>query len=416
MYNSLRTDMITQALAQPLFIKRNAQNVTGGVNIFQSLLGLKGIGTSANKDNVLTLSAFYNGITIICNDYAKLPKGVYQKTLDGKGREALSNHPVKHLIDKEPNQYMTAFVYDTMMLQDAILKGNAYAIIERNTITAKPKALQYVNQDKTPVEVLKSSEKLFYKIDGIVYPADDVLHVPGFSFNGLVGVGVVTHAAKSLGVSLASQEFASEYYDGKGVGTGVLTTSKSMDPDAKARYSKALSEMFAQKSKWTVPVIDEASKFEHLKITPQEAQFLLASEHGINEVARFLNISPQKLKNNKDINNSISESLERQHVSDSILPWAIKFQQECDRKLFSTSEKAKRIYTKYNTESLLSADKVSQADYWSKLIFAGVLTRNEVRQLLDRNNITGLDEPLTPVNTQTLEQIDAKIKEINTQQ
>ena len=141
------------------------------------------------------------------------------------------------------------------------------------------------------------------------------------------------------------------------------------------------------------------------------AQFLLTSEQGVNEVARWLNISSQKLKNNKDVNNSISESLERQHVSDSILPWAIKFQQEYDRKLFSEGEKNNRIYTKFNTDSLLSADKVAQADYWSKLIQAGVLTRNEVRALLDRNDLTGLDEPLTPVNVQTQEQIDAKVQE-----
>ena len=35
---------------------------------------------------------------------------------------------------------------------------------------------------------------------------------------------------------------------------------------------------------------------------------------------------------------SISESLERQHVSDSILPWAIKFQQEYDKKLFTIKD------------------------------------------------------------------------------
>ena len=403
--------MIAQALSQ-IVLKRASQTVAPEVGYFGSnWLGASATSTNVSTKSALTLSAFYNGITIICNDYAKLPKNVYQKTLDGKGRNALFMHPVKRIIDKEPNQYMSAFNFDVVMLMAAILKGNAYAVIERNNTSAQPVALQYVDQDAVKVEVKSYKNKLWYIIDDVTYASEDILHIPGFSYNGIVGISVIRHAAASLGVSIASQEFAHEYYDGKGVGTGVLTTTKSMTDDAKTRYSSALSAMFGTKAKWVVPVIDEASKFEHLKITPQEAQFLLTSEQGVNEVARWLNISSQKLKNNKDVNNSISESLERQHVSDSILPWAIKFQQEYDRKLFSEGEKNNRIYTKFNTDSLLSADKVAQADYWSKLIQAGVLTRNEVRALLDRNDLTGLDEPLTPVNVQTQEQIDAKLQE-----
>jgi len=402
--------MIAQALATGLFKKR-ATAIQPETGFFGNWLGSLATTSNVNQSTALTLSAFYNGITIICNDYAKLPKNVFQKTSDGKGRNALFTHNVKRLIDKEPNQYMTAFNFDTVMLMACIFKGNTYAVIDRNKVTAEPVALQYIDQDVYPVDVKSYKNKLWYVINEVTYAAEDVLHIPGFSFNGIVGIGVIRHAANSLGVSLASQDFAHDYYDGKGVGTGVLTTTKSMTDDAKTRYSSALSAMFGTKAKWVVPVIDEASKFEHLKITPQEAQFLLTSEQGVNEVARWLNISAQKLKNNKDVNNSISESLERQHVSDSILPWAIKFQQEYDRKLFSEKEKQSGIYTKFNTDSLLSADKVAQADYWSKLIQAGVLTRNEVRALLDRNDLTGLDEPLTPVNVQTQQQISAKLTE-----
>ena len=405
--------MLVNALKQQSFTLRSSAigNEVGGLNMFQRISGATGLSNYSGNNGALTLSAFYNGIEIICNDFAKLPKGVFQKTPDGKGREAIA-HPVKYLIDKRPNQYMTSFQFDKLNLMYAILKGNGYAIKEYNDITGEITAMQIVDQDKTPVTVTKSNSKLFYKIAGKTYPSDDILHIPGFSFNGITGVGVITHAARSLGTSLAVDTFASDYYDGKGVGMGVLTTSKQMDPDAKTRYSSALSDMFARKSKWIVPVIDEASKFEHIKITPQEAQFIVSSEHGINEIARWLNINPQKLKHYKDINNSITESLERQHVNDSILPWAIKFQQEYDTKLFSPAEIAAGIYTKFNTNSLLSADMVQQADTWSKLIFAGVYTRNYVRSLLELNPLDGLDEPLTPVNTQIMEKIMLDIEKL----
>ena len=67
----------------------------------------------------------------------------------------------------------------------------------------------------------------------------------------------------------------------------------------------------------------------------------------------------------------------------------------------------------HNSNSLLEADKKTQAAFLSTMIFAGVKTRNEVRALFDLNPIDGLDEPLTAVNMQTLEQIDANLKKLN---
>lgn len=410
--------MIAQALQDAFTTRSTAQtSAVGSASSIFAGFGFAGSPntTPVNQNSALTLSAFYSGINTICNDFAKLPKSVYQKSDDGKSRSELANHPVKYLINKKPNQYMVSFNFDSILIKSAILKGNAYAYIERDKNTAQPIALQYVDQDITPVSVYKYNNKLWYKFDGNTIPAADMVHVPGFSFNGITGISVIQHAARSLGVGISAETFSAEYYDGKGVGTGVLTTTKSMDDTAKTRYSNALSAMFAKKAKWVVPIIDEASKFEHIKITPQEAQFLLSSEHAINEVARWLNINPIKLGNLKDSNNSITESLQIEHVSDSILPWAIKVQQEYDAKLFSSVELKAGLYTKFNTESLLSANKTAQADYWSKLIYNGVITINEVRAKLDLNPVDGGDIVRTPVNSQTPEQVDAALLQIKKQ-
>jgi hypothetical protein len=42
-----------------------------------------------------------------------------------------------------------------------------------------------------------------------------------------------------------------------------------------------------------------------------------------------------------------------------------------------------------------------------------VYTRNEVRSLFDMNEIDGLSDPLTAVNMQTKEQIDANLKNLS---
>lgn len=405
--------MIAEALKNTSLNLRSiasAGSKYAGLNALLGAYGLSSKSVAVNNQTALTLSAFFNGVNIICNDIAKLPKSVYQKSTDGKSRTEQSNHQVKYLIAKKPNQYMSAFEFDFVTTQDALLRGNGYAIIQRDLYTAQPIAFQYVDQAETPVEVYKYNNKLWYKIEKVVYEAEDILHFTGYTSNGITGISVLKYAAQSLGVALSSQKFAGDYYQDKGVGTGVLTTTKSMTDDAKTRYSAALSAMFESKAKWTVPVIDEASSFEHLKISPQEAQFLLASEAGINEVARWLNINPVKLKHLKDTNNAISESLEREHVADSLMPWVVKRQQEYDAKLFTQREKQQGYYVKFNTNALLTADKVAQSDAWMKQIYSGVIVPNEVRALMDMNPLEGLDQPLIPANLQTLEQVDAKLK------
>ena len=398
--------MDLSTVLQPLFQSRSLPTtVGGGFSLFGGVTTKKGVPVTANT--ALTLSAFYNGIEIITNDYAKLPKSVYQKT--DAGRFKKSAHPVNYLISKRPNSFMTAFMFDKMMLQYAVLKGNAYAQIIRGN-TGTPVSLKLIDQDQHPVEVVEYNAKLFYKVDSNIIAAEDMLHIPGFSFNGITGVSVITHAANSLGVNLSSKEFATDYYNEKGIGTGVVTSSTKMDNDAKLRLGEALANAFSTKNNWQIPIIDEASKFQHIKISPQESMFLATNKDALGEIARFLNIPLHKLKSLDNVNNSITENLEIQHAQDSILPWVRKFEQEYDIKLFTNREIKANYYTKVNINALLRADTKTKTEYLTKGIFSGWLTRNEARALEEMNPLDGLDEPLTPVNTQTQEQIQSKLE------
>lgn len=365
--------------------------------------------TPVNNNSALTLSAFYNGITILCNDYAKLPKHVVQHINGDINR--LSAHSADYLINERPNQYMNAFGFDTILLKCAILKGNGYAEIVRSRFTGKIESLQYINENDTPVIVKKFENQLFYHFDNRILASADILHYRSlYSDNGITGIGVVSYAAKSLGVALSSQEFAEEYYASKGIGTGVVTTTKNMDPDAKKRYGDALSNTLSNANPFKVAVVDEGGSFQHIKLSPQESMFLETNKQAIGEVARWLNIPTYKLKDTENQNNSNMENQSISHVSDSILPWAIINQQEYNAKLFTQSERKQGFRTRFNTESLLQSDKKTQMAWFIGMIYSGAMTRNEVRVYMGLNKLPGLDEPLTPVNMQTMEQIQKSLK------
>jgi phage portal protein BeeE len=81
------------------------------------------------------------------------------------------------------------------------------------------------------------------------------------------------------------------------------------------------------------------------------------------------------------------------------MPWAIRIEQEIDRKSFA---KDSNKYFKININALLRGDLESKRNYYTAMIYAGIMTRNEVRALEEMNPIDGLDEILQPVNMQAL--------------
>lgn len=403
--------------------RRNLASLNTGYNFLSSFFGGGSTtknGIAVNSNSALTLSAFYNGVTILANDIAKLPKSVYQK--QGRDSRKATEHPANYLIAKRPNEYMTSFMFHFALTLDAILKGNGLAEIVEDNFTGNPVSYNLIDQDVTPVTIKKYDNKLWYLFDGRTVAAENILHIPGFSFNGITGVGVVKHAANTLGVALENQAFAQEYYATKGVGLGVVTSAKDLDTPQKTAYANALSENLTAKSSkgFGVAVLDQMGSFQHIKITPQEAMFLQTNQMAIGEVARILNIPVYKLKDTQNQNNSNMEHQSIGHVSDSILPWKIKFEQEYDYKLFSSAQKQDGYYTKFNTNVLLLADKKTQAEYYKSLWNIGAMTTDEVRNKEDLPFIEGTDQPFFQVNTQTLEQVNLntaiKQKELNANQ
>lgn len=394
--------MIFEAFAE-VTNKRSATVVSSGGGFFGLFGATTKSGAAVTTNSALTLSAFYNGVEILCNDYAKMPKAVFQN-LNGN-REKRRNHPIQKLISKRPNAFMSAFMLDKMVFQYALLRGNGYLEIVRNNYSGGPESLELIDQDKTPVKVVKSGGKLFYHFDGRIVSAENMIHVPGFSFNGITGIGIVQFACNSLGVGLSTAEFAADYYKSKGQGTVIVTAAEKMDDEAKIRYGGALANHLNGTQNTKVAVVDEAKGVINLKLTPQEAEIIKTNEAVVLECARFLNIPPHKLKHLDNANYSNMESQNIQHVSDSILPWSIKFTQEYEYKLFTSKEISEGYYIKHNTGVLLQADKKTQSEYFTKLIYSGVMTRNEARKYLELNDLPGLNEPLTPVNMQTQKQI-----------
>lgn len=373
---------------------------------FGGLFGLNSKGTLATSKSAFTLSAFYNAVEQLSNDMAKLPKNVFQK--QGESRIKFTAHPVNKLISQRPNALMTAFDFWKIIDISCTVKGNGYAEIVRNPNTGVVQELYFLDHDH--VQVYIKDRKLYYTYKKRPIDASDILHFKGFSFDGLIGVGVVTFAAKQLGISIDSQTYQQEVYKDRGLGYGVIESDLAVKSENKKAIEDGFSAKMSSASKFKVPMLDEGMKYRSISISPAEAQFLETNKSGVLEVCRWLNIAPHKLKDitSGNYSNIYQQSIE--HVQDSIMPRAVSREQELDAKLFSSKEQL-TIYCKFNIAALLRGDLQMKQGFYTAMVYAGIYTRNEVRALEDMNPIEGLNEILQPVNMQALSLANQLINE-----
>ncbi|WP_417832786.1 phage portal protein [Terasakiella sp.] len=403
----VRSNVFERTLASFVPTKGEQRSSVGSMFPFLQSFGITSSNSIGTK-NALTLPAFYNGIEQITNDVAKLPKAAYRKLNDD--RTKLSEHPVTFIINDEPNPFMTAFMFWKMMIQSAILAGNGIAIIHRNKNTGRLQELEFVHPDDFR-DIRKKDGKLWYILKQGTFESADIYHIPGFSYNGIYGIGIITHAANVLNIAILAQNFSREGFENRGLGFAALETDKPVDAKVKMAIESSVNTKLNAPGSIKSVVLDEGFKYKAITINNQEAQLIEQGKFSVTDIARFLNISVHKLKVTEGLNYASLNMMNIEHTSDSIQPWCIKAQQECKRKLFTPTEK-KDHYIKFNDSILMRADFATKAQYYAVMVYSGIMTRNEIRALEEMNALDGLSEPLTPVNEQLMSQVEETIKQM----
>ncbi|MDM1345708.1 phage portal protein [Myroides marinus] len=385
-------------LLDKVFRPLESVSSSGFMDFFTGFGG--GSKTIVTPKRALTIPAFYNAVDQLSNDIAKLPKAVHIK--EGDHRRKYIEHPLNYLISTQPNPMMTAFDFWKLVVVLVILKGNCYVMVNRSNSGVEE---SLVIQDNDDVKILRDEENnlLFYKIKKKIYASSDILHFKGFSLDGIEGIGVITWAAHNLGVNLDAQEYQRDIYSDRGLGYGVIESDKAIEVGNKKIISEGFTSKLNEKNKFKVPVLDEGLKYKPITITPAEAQFLETNKNSVVEIARWLNIAPHKIK---DLSHGTYSNIEVQnieHVQDSLIPWTYRIEQELDRKMFlHVGGQEENQYVKFNEKVLLRGDSRARAEYLTKMIYTGIMTRNEARALEDLDPIEGLDDPLTPVNMEMM--------------
>jgi len=376
-----------------------AQDDTGTYSPFFGFGGGNSKSIATPKTS-LTLSAFFNGVDQLSTDIAKMPKAIYRKT--DHVREKLHNHPASYLIAVAPNELMTSFDFWRVIVLLMLLRGEAFVQIHRNTATGEEEFFDILDNEK--VDVKKSGNKLIYTYKGEEISSANLFHFKGFTLNGIRGISVISFAATNLGVQLDAHEYGAEMYAKRGMGYGVIESDSDVKNENKEKIVEGFKKRMNEPGNFRVAALDFGLKYKSIGITPAEAQFLETGKFAIEDIARWLNMPVHKLKSLNGANYNTLEQQNIQYVVDCLMGYIAKIEAELNRKLFLKNHPTDD-YVKFNEKVFLRGDLKSQAEFYTKMVYAGIYHRNEVRELEDRNPIEGLDEVLTPVNMELMSHI-----------
>lgn len=358
-----------------------------------------------SRQQPMLLSTVYRCVDLISDSVASLPLKIYALDKDGFKKEA-KDHPLSHLLDYEPNEFMTRFVMNKILCVSALNQGNGYAYIERGQDLHPTQLLFFPSEDVRLcwVSDKEGTKHLRYRVNRVntlIEPAD-MVHIKNFSYDGIVGVSTLSHARQTLGIATANDESVLNYFEGGQAVTGILTHESAGSRLTEAQ-KKEIYDTWKEhtSSQGGLQIIPGNMKYQSIGINPKDSQMLESRLFNVSEICRFYGVSPVKAFDLSKSSYSTVEATQLQYLVDTILPWITKFEQELNRKLLLPSERGKYVI-EFDTSTLLRTDKAAQATYWKELFNIGAATPNEIRQKSNLPRIEGGDNAFVQVNVQTL--------------
>lgn len=217
----------------------------------------------------------------------------------------------------------------------------------------------------------------------VILPQEDVLHVPGLGFDGLIGYSPIALAKNAIGMTLATEEYGASFFR-NGANPGGVLEHPGILKDPK-RVRDSWNEVYkGVANAHKVAVLEEGMKYTQIGIPPEEAQFLQTRKFQINEIARLYRIPPHIVG---DLEKSSFSNIEQQSlefVKYTLDPWVVRFEQSFKRALFLPEEK-KTHFIKFNVDGLLRGDYQSRMNGYAVGRQNGWLSTNDIRELEDLN-------------------------------
>jgi HK97 family phage portal protein len=358
-------------------------------------------GKRITVNTALQLSTVWACVRLIAETISTLPLFMYQINTNGS-RSLIRTHQLFDLLHSQPNGDMTAVVFWESVVASMLLWGNAYCEIVRNAGTII--ALNFLDPARMFVRRLPdgSLEYRYTDWSGLyvndsaiggktrVIAETDMMHVPAFTTNGILGLSPVAYGANVFGTSIATDQSSADTFRNAMRSPGLITMDMILKKDQREEIREHVKKVSEAGG---VMVLEKGSGFQKLTFNPEDAQLLASREFNISEICRWFRVPPYMVGHTEK-STAWGTGMEQQQISFVtfvLRPWLVRIEQAVKKSLLTPVERTK-YFAEFSLDALMRADSTGRAALYSSAAQNGWMSRNEIRELENLAPIAGGDE------------------------
>ena len=358
-------------------------------------------GKDVSPETALTVATVFACVRGLAETVSTLPLFLYQR-LSGGGKRRAFDHPLYSILHDAPNPEHTSQVFREIQMAHLVLWGNAYAQIIRNQ-AGDVLELWPLRPDRMKVERRGGQRVYIYrKTDGSPreFRPEEILHVPGFGFDGLMGYSPIYMARNAVALAMSAEEFGSKFFSNGARPGGVLEHPGAFkDPDKVDRLRKQWEDLHGgSENSNKVAILEEGMTWHEIGTPPEDAQFLQTRSFQVAEIARIYRYPLAMLEeHDKAATYASVEQFMLSFVTHTIRPYLVRFEQGYNMSLLSPAERG-AYYAETLVDGLLRGDINTRYRAYAVGRQWGWFSVNDILRMENMNPIANGDTYLVPSN------------------
>ena len=360
-------------------------------------------GAVVNDKTAMRVSAVYSCVSLIAGSIGQLPLPIYERAEGARNRV---DHPYWWTLNEQFCSAWSATAGWEFLVAQMLLRGDGLGYIVRNRAGAMVDLIPWprdrvdiLEQPRTSPKVPRRLQYTFHDDKGyFTADQDDVLHFPGFGFNGIESMSVIQWGARNgIGIAIRGDEHAGQFFSEGGKPEVAVTAPGEMTPAQQDNFRDAWVAKYGGvnggRNRKKPLILTEGLDVKELTMSAIDQQLLESRQWQVIDIARAFGVPPHMIGETTK-STSWGSGIEQMYIGfvrNTLGPHLKRIKDELNRKLFRTPQ----YFTEHNVEGFLAGDSKSQSTYFGKALGGpgaqGWMTVNEVRRLKNLPPVEGGD-------------------------
>lgn len=366
-------------------------------------------GATVSPTTSMRVSAVFAAVSLIAGAIAQLPIPVYERKADARVKV---DHDYWWLLNEQFSPAWSSSTGWEFLVGQMLLRGDGIAYIQRNRAGSMTGIIPWPRERVMVMKQQRSSPReahrlqyTFHDDEGyFTVDQDDVLHLPGFGFNGVCGMSVIQWGARNgIGIAIQGDEHAGKFFSEGGKPEVAVKAAKEMGVAAQDAFRDAWVKKYGgvQGNRRIPLILTEGLDITELTMSAVDQQLLESRQWQVIDIARAFGVPPHMIGETSKATSwgSGIESMGIGFVKYTLGPHLKRIRDELNRKLFRTF----RNFVEHNVDGFMAGDSKTQGEYFGKALGGpgaqGWMTVNEVRRLKNLPPIEGGDVLYRPTET-----------------